>query len=104
MRALSLNVFAQHGDWPARREVPRAGLARLRPDVIALQDSLLVRSHAHGPALRIADCRLAFDAPVEGVIATAWSPISKRSRRRHDAPAGHDLEPAVAGRWQLAPA
>jgi endonuclease/exonuclease/phosphatase family metal-dependent hydrolase len=41
LRALSLNLFAQHGDWPARRQALRAGLARLRPDVLALQEAVV---------------------------------------------------------------
>jgi endonuclease/exonuclease/phosphatase family metal-dependent hydrolase len=40
MRALSLNLFARHGDWPARREALREGLAGLRPDVLALQEAV----------------------------------------------------------------
>jgi hypothetical protein len=29
MRALSLNLLAQHGDWPARCQARRQGLARV---------------------------------------------------------------------------
>jgi hypothetical protein len=36
MRALTLNLFGHDGNWPARREALRSGLARLRPDVAAL--------------------------------------------------------------------
>jgi endonuclease/exonuclease/phosphatase family metal-dependent hydrolase len=41
MRALSLNLYAQHGDWPARRQALRQGLARLRPDLLALQEAVV---------------------------------------------------------------
>jgi endonuclease/exonuclease/phosphatase family metal-dependent hydrolase len=33
-------------------------------------DYLLVRCGDHGPTLRIADCRRAFDEPVDGVMAS----------------------------------
>jgi endonuclease/exonuclease/phosphatase family metal-dependent hydrolase len=39
LRVLTLNLFAQHADWSARRAVLRAGLADLRPDVVALQEA-----------------------------------------------------------------
>jgi endonuclease/exonuclease/phosphatase family metal-dependent hydrolase len=38
---MSLNLFGHDGDWPARREVLRAGLARLGPDVVALQEAIV---------------------------------------------------------------
>lgn len=38
MRVLTLNVFAHHSDWPARRAVLRDGLAALAPDVALLQE------------------------------------------------------------------
>ena len=41
MRALTINLFAHHGDWPARREVLRDGLRRLRPDVVTLQEAIV---------------------------------------------------------------
>jgi endonuclease/exonuclease/phosphatase family metal-dependent hydrolase len=41
LRALTLNLFAQHADWPARSTVLRDELARLRPDVVALQETVV---------------------------------------------------------------
>lgn len=41
LRAISLNVFAHHGDWPARRRALRSGLRQLRPDVLALQEAIV---------------------------------------------------------------
>jgi endonuclease/exonuclease/phosphatase family metal-dependent hydrolase len=41
VRALTINLFAHHGDWPARREVLRDGLRRLRPDVVTLQEAIV---------------------------------------------------------------
>ena len=40
LRAMSLNLFGHHADWPARREVLAAGLRSLRPDVVALQETV----------------------------------------------------------------
>jgi endonuclease/exonuclease/phosphatase family metal-dependent hydrolase len=40
MLALTLNLFGHDGGWPARREVLEAGLARLGPDVVALQEAI----------------------------------------------------------------
>ena len=41
MRALTINVFAHHGNWPARREALHAGLSVLRPDVVTLQEAIV---------------------------------------------------------------
>src|SRR5918993_4120662 len=41
MRVMSLNLFGHHGGWPARRELLTAGLRRLRPDVVALQEAVV---------------------------------------------------------------
>jgi endonuclease/exonuclease/phosphatase family metal-dependent hydrolase len=41
LRALTLNLFAQHADWPARSAVLRDQLALLRPDVVALQEAVV---------------------------------------------------------------
>jgi len=38
LRVLTLNLWGQHGSWPARRAVLRDGLCVLRPDLIALQE------------------------------------------------------------------
>jgi endonuclease/exonuclease/phosphatase family metal-dependent hydrolase len=40
LRAMTLNLFGHDGGWPARREVLQAGLAQLRPDVLALQEAI----------------------------------------------------------------
>jgi endonuclease/exonuclease/phosphatase family metal-dependent hydrolase len=41
MRVLTLNLWARHGDWPARREALREGLRRLSPDVVLLQEAVV---------------------------------------------------------------
>jgi endonuclease/exonuclease/phosphatase family metal-dependent hydrolase len=41
VRALTVNLFGHNGDWPSRREVLRAGLGELRPDVVTLQEAIV---------------------------------------------------------------
>ena len=49
MRTISVMTFnllsPEHADWPSRREVIRAGLRDLRPDVVALQECVLTRDY-----------------------------------------------------------
>jgi len=40
LRVLTLNLWCQHGQWPARRAVLRDGLSVLRPDLITFQESI----------------------------------------------------------------
>ncbi|NGN62940.1 endonuclease/exonuclease/phosphatase family protein [Streptomyces sp. A7024] len=39
--AVTLNVWGVRGDWPARRKVLAEGFARLRPDLVALQETIV---------------------------------------------------------------
>lgn len=39
--AMTLNLWAQHGDWPTRRGALREGLQQLRPDVLMLQEAVV---------------------------------------------------------------
>ncbi|GAA1546215.1 endonuclease/exonuclease/phosphatase family protein [Kribbella lupini] len=41
VRVATLNIWCRHGDWPARREVLRAEFARLQPDLIAVQETVV---------------------------------------------------------------
>jgi endonuclease/exonuclease/phosphatase family metal-dependent hydrolase len=41
LRVLTMNLFGQQGDWPARREVLVAGLRALRPDLVAFQEPVV---------------------------------------------------------------
>ncbi len=41
VRVATVNVWARHGDWPARREALRAGLRDLAVDVLALQECVV---------------------------------------------------------------
>lgn len=38
---VTLNVWGQEGDWPARRGVLREGLQQLSPDVVAVQEAIV---------------------------------------------------------------
>lgn len=41
VRALTVNLFAQHGDWPVRRQALRQALRVVQPDVVALQEAVV---------------------------------------------------------------
>lgn len=41
MRVLTLNVWARHGDWAARRAVLREGMRMLNPDLLCLQETVV---------------------------------------------------------------
>jgi endonuclease/exonuclease/phosphatase family metal-dependent hydrolase len=41
VRVVTLNVWGVRGDWPARRSVLAAGFGRLRPDLVALQETIV---------------------------------------------------------------
>src|SRR3954452_3154962 len=41
VRAMTLNLFALHADWPGRRAAMRRGLLALEPDVLALQEAMV---------------------------------------------------------------
>jgi endonuclease/exonuclease/phosphatase family metal-dependent hydrolase len=40
VRALTLNIYGQSADWPARRQVLIDGIRELSPDLIALQETI----------------------------------------------------------------
>ena len=41
MRVVTQNVWGRRGDWEARREALRQGLRELRPDLVALPESVV---------------------------------------------------------------
>jgi endonuclease/exonuclease/phosphatase family metal-dependent hydrolase len=64
---------ARHGDAPGHTFTPRNPL--VPRGEMALErgrriDYVLVRCGVHGPTLEVADCRLVFDEPVDGVWAS----------------------------------
>ncbi len=42
LRVATLNVWSRHGDWPRRRAALRDGFDALRPDLVALQESVVI--------------------------------------------------------------
>jgi endonuclease/exonuclease/phosphatase family metal-dependent hydrolase len=43
IRVATVNIWGPYGDWPARREVLRAGFAELDPDLVVLQETVVGR-------------------------------------------------------------
>jgi endonuclease/exonuclease/phosphatase family metal-dependent hydrolase len=41
IKVATLNIWGRHGDWPARREVLRAGFGELDPDLLVLQETVV---------------------------------------------------------------
>ncbi|MEU4605761.1 endonuclease/exonuclease/phosphatase family protein [Kribbella sp. NPDC023972] len=41
LRVATLNIWCRHGDWAARRDVLRDGFRLLKPDLIALQETVV---------------------------------------------------------------
>jgi endonuclease/exonuclease/phosphatase family metal-dependent hydrolase len=41
IRVVTMNVWARHGDWPARRAMLRSGFRELQPDLVALQETVV---------------------------------------------------------------
>jgi endonuclease/exonuclease/phosphatase family metal-dependent hydrolase len=81
-RALTLNLFAEHADWPARRAVLRSGLARLRPDVVTLQEAVVDETHDSAREVLGPDYELAHQK--QGLIGD-----------------GHHHGASVASRWPI---
>jgi endonuclease/exonuclease/phosphatase family metal-dependent hydrolase len=78
MRVLTYNLLAyQHADGARRSDVVRAELARLRPDVIALQEVTRTAGHDQardllGPDFTIVDHPGASDDGVGACLAARW--------------------------------
>jgi len=64
---------AVHGDAPGHTFTPRNPLVRAGEMPLERGrriDHVMTRSTAHGPPLDVADCRLVFDRPVDGIWAS----------------------------------
>jgi endonuclease/exonuclease/phosphatase family metal-dependent hydrolase len=80
MRAMTMNLFARHGDWSARRGALREGLRALRPDVLALQEAIVDGTYDQvvdllGPEYEVAHQRagLVGDGTHHGAsVASRW--------------------------------
>ena len=69
---MSLNLFGHHVDWPARREPLAAGLRRLRPDVVALQEAVVDDTGDYSCGTVIAE--LAAPAPLGRLLVVSHGP------------------------------
>src|SRR5258706_15413 len=54
MRVVTLNLWGKQGDWPGRLGVIRRELERLQPDVVALQEVLLLEAEPDNHAAQVA--------------------------------------------------
>jgi hypothetical protein len=60
LRVLTLNLLSpDHADWDRRRPVIRAGIERLRPDLVALQETVWGQGHDQTADLLGSDYHLA---------------------------------------------
>ncbi|MBF6544213.1 endonuclease/exonuclease/phosphatase family protein [Nocardia brasiliensis] len=81
LRVATFNVLASaYADWPARRRVIAAGLTRLRPDVVALQEVIIAPELAEveqllGPGWYLASHTRTGPDGVGAVLASRW-PLS----------------------------
>ncbi|MFI7702370.1 endonuclease/exonuclease/phosphatase family protein [Nonomuraea sp. NPDC049480] len=78
MRVATLNLWARHGDWPARREVLADGLRSLGPDLVAFQESVVAGSYDQvadllGPAYHIVHQGSAEPDGTRSSIASRWA-------------------------------
>ena len=83
LRVITFNLLSpEEADWDRRRKVIRSGLRKLRPDVIALQETVWGNGYEQAsdllgpdyemarPSLQIANCHRIFDQAVNGVWAS----------------------------------
>ena len=97
MRMLTLNLMArQHADGPRRQEVVRRGLARLRPDVVALQEvtrrgALDQAADLLGPDYGLDDHPAPSSDGVGAVLAARWPMGEPRVLDLHVAPGAVEL-------------
>ncbi|WP_188192274.1 endonuclease/exonuclease/phosphatase family protein [Nonomuraea sp. SYSU D8015] len=78
MRVATLNLWARHGDWPARRAVLAEGLRSLEPDLVAVQESVVNDSYDQvadllGPAYHIVHQGSAEPDGTRASIASRWA-------------------------------
>ncbi len=72
-----MNVFAHHRNWPSRRPVLEAGFARLKPDVVALQEVVTGDGYDQarevlGPSYRVIHQHGRSGDGVGAVVASRW--------------------------------
>jgi endonuclease/exonuclease/phosphatase family metal-dependent hydrolase len=77
MRFLTMNIFAHHRDWDARRRVLVAGLRELNPDVVTLQEAITTDGYDQvteilGPGYHVFHQRGRSDDGGGASIASRW--------------------------------
>jgi endonuclease/exonuclease/phosphatase family metal-dependent hydrolase len=78
IRVLTMNLLSpDHADWPSRRAVVRSGLRELRPDVVALQETVWGRNYDQaadllGPEYEVARHSARSPNGVGAVLASRW--------------------------------
>jgi endonuclease/exonuclease/phosphatase family metal-dependent hydrolase len=81
VRVLSLNIWANGGDWPARRRSLRTGFAALEPDLLALEEVVVTdgydqASELLGPDFHLLHARHRSSDGIGLTIASRW-PIAR---------------------------
>src|SRR4051812_49320937 len=72
LRVMTMNLLSpEHANWERRRLVLQEGLAALRPDLIALQESV-VAEDLLGPEYHVAQHSRRSDDGVGAVLASRW--------------------------------
>lgn len=79
MRVLTLNLWGRQGDWEARRTVLREGLARLHPELVAFQETVVVDGYDQvadllGPAYTVMHLPGRSADGVGSSVASRWPP------------------------------
>lgn len=74
MRLLTMNIWATHGDWPARREYLRDLITALSPDLLTLQETIKTDAYDQvadllGPDYRVINSRIRGDDGMGTTIA-----------------------------------
>jgi endonuclease/exonuclease/phosphatase family metal-dependent hydrolase len=78
VRAMTLNLLSpEHADWERRRDVLRAGLLELRPDVVALQETVRRAGYDQAAELLGSDYRIVWHSArsadgVGAALASRW--------------------------------
>ncbi|HET7338579.1 MAG TPA: endonuclease/exonuclease/phosphatase family protein, partial [Candidatus Dormibacteraeota bacterium] len=97
IRIATINIWARFGDWPARREVLRRCIGELNPDVLALQETVVL-----GDYDQVADITDGYEVVHQTKRTPDGAGISIASRRA--ATAVHELDLHIAARPRDFPA
>jgi endonuclease/exonuclease/phosphatase family metal-dependent hydrolase len=81
LRVVTQNVWARRGDWSARQRVLSSGFARLEPDLVALQETVVLEGDDQareilGPEFHVVHSRIRGEDGIGISTASRW-PILK---------------------------